>query len=401
MDKMFNSGDTGFVMVCTALVLLMTPALAFFYGGMVRRRDVLSIMMQTFVCMGLVAMIWLYVGFSLVFGADLAGIIGNPLTYFALSDVGSAPNPNYGPTVPFILFFAYQMMFAIIAPGLITGSFVSRFKMTPYILYVIFWTLLIYAPIAHWVWGGGFLQKLGVVDFAGGIVIHLTAGISALTTAYFIGARAEDEKPQQASNIPLIAIGSGLLWFGWFGFNSGGAYAADDLAAYAFANTTLAASAALLTWLFWQWRDDSKPSFTGILVGSVAGLATITPAAGYVEPWSAPIFGVVGATACYFARGIQRLLKVDDALEVFRAHGVGGITGALLIGIFARSGVDKVSAGVHQFGVQLLAVIIVAIYTALITWLILFVINKFISIRPSSNQEALGLDSELLDEENS
>ena len=399
MEKMFDSGDTGFVMVCTALVLLMTPALAFFYGGMVSRRDILSIMMQTFVCLGIVAMIWLYVGFSLVFGPDIGGVIGNPLTYFALNGVGSEPNPHYGPTVPFILFFAYQMMFAIIAPGLITGSFVSRFKMTPYILFVILWTLLVYAPVAHWIWGGGFLGKMGVVDFAGGIVIHITAGISALTAAWFLGARVNRGESQRASNIPLIAIGSGLLWFGWFGFNSGGAYAADDLASYAFANTTLSASAALLTWLFWQWRDEKKPSFVGILVGSVAGLATITPAAGYVDPWSAPIFGVVGATACYFARSVQKLLRVDDALEVFRAHGVGGITGALMIGIFARSGVDAVSASAEQFGVQLLAVVIVVVYTALVTWLILLLINRFKRVRATADEEAQGLDSELQDQE--
>lgn len=399
MEHTLNSGDTAFVMICTAMVLLMTPALAFFYGGMVRRRDILSIMMQTFICMGLVAIIWLYLGFSLVFGPDIGGIIGNPFTYFALNGVGSAPNPQYGPTVPFILFFAYQMMFAIIAPGLITGSFVSRFKMTPYILFVILWTLLVYAPVAHWIWGGGFLGKLGVVDFAGGIVIHLTAGISALTVAWFIGARSDQSKNATAANIPLIAAGSGLLWFGWFGFNSGGAYAANDLASYAFANTTLSASAALLTWLFWQWREDKKPSFTGILVGSVAGLATITPAAGYVEPWSAPIFGVVGATACYFARSVQRALKVDDALEVFRAHGVGGIVGALMIGILARPGVDAVSASVKQFSVQLLAVVVVAIYTALLTWLIMVFINKIKPVRASGTEEAEGLDTELLDEE--
>lgn len=399
MNNAWDTGDTGFVMICTAMVLLMTPALALFYGGMVRRKDILSIMMQTFICLGLVAIVWLYFGFSLVFGPDIGGVIGNPFTYFALHGVGSEPNPDYGKTVPFILFFAYQMMFAIIAPGLITGSFVSRFKMAPYILFVILWTLLVYVPVAHWVWGGGFLGKLGVVDFAGGIVIHLTAGISALTAACFLGARADSGEGTRASNIPLIAVGSGLLWFGWFGFNSGGAYAADDLASYAFANTTLAASAALLTWLFWQWRDEKKPSFTGILVGSVAGLATITPAAGYVAPWSAPIFGVVGATACYFARCVQRMLKIDDALEVFRAHGVGGIVGALMIGIFARSDVNAVSAGVKQFGVQLVAVVVVALYTALITWLILMIINKFKTIRATSAEEAEGLDTELKDED--
>ena len=398
MQPTIDSGDTAFLMMCTAMVLLMTPALAFFYGGLVRRRDILSIMMQTYICLGLVAVIWVLGGFSLVFGPDIGGVIGNPITYFGMHGVGGAPNAKFAATVPFIMFFAYQMMFAIITPGLITGAFTSRFKGAPYMWFVVLWTLFIYVPVAHWIWGGGFLGKLGVVDFAGGIVIHVTAGLSALTTAKFLGARRKENREVPAANIPLVAVGAGLLWFGWFGFNAGGAYGANELAAYAFLNTTLSGSAALLAWLFWQWRETGRPSFSGILVGSVAGLATITPAAGYVEPWAALIIGATGATACYFARGIQRRLKIDDALEVFRAHGVGGITGALMIGIFARKGIGGVSAGVNEFLVQLLGVVVVATYAVVVTWLIMKILNAGFQIRVSAEEEARGLDLDMEEE---
>jgi len=393
MQPILNSGDTAFLMMCTAMVLLMTPALAFFYGGLVRKTDILSTMGQTFICLGVVAVIWVFGGFSLVFGPDIGGVIGNPMTFFGMHGVGGDPNPDYGPTIPFIIFFAYQMMFAIIAPGLITGSFVSRFRTAPYLWFVILWTVFIYLPVAHWIWGGGFLAKLGVVDFAGGIVIHVTAGLSALTTAKCLGDRRSEDRGAPAANIPLVAVGAGLLWFGWFGFNSGGALGANELAAYAFVNTTLSGSAALLVWLFWQWRDDKKPSFSGILVGSVAGLATITPAAGYVEPWAALIIGAVGATACYFAKGIQSRLKIDDALEVFRAHGVGGIAGTLMIGIFAREGIDGVSAGGHEFLVQLLGVVVVGAYTIVVTWLIMKILSAM-HPRVPAEEEVRGLDHE-------
>jgi Amt family ammonium transporter len=256
---MLNTGDTAFLMMCTAMVWLMTPALAFFYGGLVRKTDILTIMFQTFVCVGLVAVIWVLGGFSLAFGPDIGQIIGNPLTFFGMRGVGGAANARYAPTVPFVVFFAYQMMFANIAPALVTGSFVSRFKLAPYIWFVILWTVFVYIPVAHSIWSGGFLAKLGVVDFAGGLVIHTTAGLSALTVAKLLGPRRNEERSIPAANIPLVAVGAGLLWFGWFGFNSGGAYAANPLAAYAFVNTTLSGSAGLLAWQFWTWRDTSGP----------------------------------------------------------------------------------------------------------------------------------------------
>lgn len=391
---MLNAGDTAFLMLCTAMVFLMTPGLAFFYGGLVRKTEILTTMFQTFICLGLVAVIWVLGGFSLVFGPDVGRVIGNPLTFFGMRGIGGEANAKYAATIPFIVFFAYQMMFAIIAPALVTGSFVSRFKLAPYIWFVILWTAFIYLPIAHWIWGGGFLAKLGVVDFAGGLVIHTTAGLSALTVAKFIGPRLDGDRGAPAANIPLVAIGAGLLWFGWFGFNSGGAYAANALASYAFVNTTLSASAALLVWLFWCWRDNKRLSFSGVLVGAVAGLATITPAAGYVKPWAALIIGAIGATACYFAKGIQNNLKIDDALEVFRAHGVGGITGSLLIGIFGAKAIDGVSGSAREFLTQLFAIVVVAAYSVLLTWLIMKTLTAVGPVRVSAEEEARGLDQE-------
>jgi len=391
---MLNAGDTAFLMMCTAMVCLMTPALAFFYGGLVRKTDILTIMFQTFVCLGLVAVIWVFGGFSLVFGPDIGQIIGNPLTFFGMHGIGGEANARHAATVPFIVFFAYQMMFAIIAPALVTGSFVSRFKLTPYIWFVILWTAFIYIPVAHWIWGGGFLAKFGVVDFAGGLVIHTTAGLSALTVAKLLGPRRDEERSTPAANIPLVAVGAGLLWFGWFGFNSGGAYAANALASYAFVNTTLSGSAGLLVWQFWTWRDTKRASFSGILVGSVAGLATITPAAGYVEPWAALIIGAIGASACYFAKRIQEELNIDDALEVFRAHGVGGITGSLMIGIFGATAIDGISGSAREFLVQLLAVVVVGAYSVLVTWLIMKTLRAVGPVRVSAEEEARGLDEE-------
>lgn len=391
---MSNPGDTAFVLMCTAMVCLMTPALAFFYGGLVRKTDILTVMFQSFICMGLVTVIWVLGGFSLVFGPDIGQVIGNPLTYFGMHGVGGEANARYAATIPFIVFFAYQMMFVIIAPALVTGSFVSRFKPIPYVWFVILWTVFIYIPVAHWIWGGGFLAKLGVVDFAGGLVIHTTAGLSALTVAKLLGRRLDEGRSTVASNVPMVAAGAALLWFGWFGFNSGGAYAANTLAAYAFVNTTLAASAGLLVWLLWTRHYAKRGSFSGLLIGSVAGLATITAAAGYVEPWAALIIGAIGASACYFAKSIQDHLKIDDALEVFRAHGVGGITGSLLIGLFGAAAINRVSGSARQFLVQLLAVVVVGAYSISVSWLIMKALSAVGPVRVSAEEEVRGLDQE-------
>lgn len=395
-----NSGDTAFILICTALVCMMTPALALFYGGLVKQRNVLSIMIQNFVCMGVVGIIWVFGGFSMVFGPSVGGFIGDISTYFGMYHVGIEPNPAVADNIPFIMVFAYQMMFAIITPALMTGAFVGRFKFGAYLFFVAFWTIIVYLPVAHWVWGGGFLAKMGVVDFAGGIVIHASAGFSALIAAKYLGSakKSGDDDKSGPSSLPLVAVGAGLLWFGWFGFNAGGAYAADALAAYAFTNTMLSGAVAMLVWMTWEWLESGRPSFSGVLVGAVTGLATITPAAGYVEPISALLIGAIGASVCFNAKYVQRWLKIDDTLEVWRAHGVGGVTGALLIGVLASSHINAVSSGWHQFGVQLLAIVIVAVYAAVITIILLKILDMFGSLRVPDQEQIDGLDDEMFGE---
>ncbi|MFZ3483003.1 ammonium transporter [Sphingomonas sp. 3-13AW] len=391
-------GDTAFLLACTALVLMMTPALALFYGGLVRERNVLSVMIQNFVCIGVVGIIWVFGGFSMAFGPSVGGFIGDIRTYFGMHDIGVAADPTYAANVPFILVFGYQMMFAIITPALMTGAFVGRMRFAPFLWFVALWTIFVYLPVAHWIWGGGFLSEMGVVDFAGGIVIHASAGSSALITALYLGRRPTGESGPVPASLPLVALGAGLLWFGWFGFNAGGAYAADALAAYAFTNTMLAGSIAMLVWMFWEWRHAGRPSFSGVLVGAVTGLATITPASGYVEPMAALLIGALGATACYFAKYIQTWLKVEDTLEVFRAHGIGGITGSLLIGVLASPAINAVSASGHQLSVQALAVAIVVIYAVVVTSIILFVLDKLTRLRVPEAVQREGLDEEMYGE---
>lgn len=392
-----NSGDTAFIIFCTALVCLMTPGLAAFYGGLVKCRNVLTIMMQNFICMGIVAIIWIFGGFSLAFGPDIGGVLGDITYHFALSGVGGQPSATYAPTIPFIMFFAYQMMFAIITPALMTGAFAGRLRFGSYLVFVIVWMICIYIPVCHWVWGGGWLAGLGVVDFAGGIVVHTSAGFGALASVLFLGRRSGirpgDSVPP--SNLPMVAIGAGLLWFGWFGFNAGGAYAGDALASYAVVNTTVAGSVAMVVWLLLDWSRSRKPSFEGVLVGAVAGLATITPCAGYVEPWAAIVIGAAGALVCYFAKAVQERLRFDDALEVWRAHGMGGVTGSLLLGVLASPLIDKVAASTHQFLMQLLGVAATAVYAFLLTWLILAVLNRISPVRVSLEDEQRGLDESL------
>ncbi|MCD1633365.1 ammonium transporter [Martelella mediterranea] len=395
-----NAGDTAFVLICTALVCMMTPALALFYGGLVKQRDVLSIMIQNFVCIGIVSIIWVFGGFSLAFGPSIGGIIGDIRPYFGMYHVGISPNDTYAPHIPFMMVFAYQMMFAIITPALMTGAFVGRFKFGAYLFFVALWTILVYLPAAHWIWGGGFLSKMGVVDFAGGIVIHTAAGFSALAAARFLGKRkvAVGDPESQPASLPLVALGAGLLWFGWFGFNAGGAYAADALAAYAFTNTMLAGAIAMLVWMLWEWREHKRVSFSGVLVGAVTGLATITPAAGYVEPMAALLIGAIGATVCYNAKYVQEWLKIDDTLEVWRAHGVGGMTGAILIGFMASSHINAVSASVKQLGVQVLAVVIVAAYSWIITTILLKILAGFGHLRVAEDVQEEGVDEAMVGE---
>jgi ammonium transporter, Amt family len=402
-----NAGDTAFVLMGAALVCLMTPGLAFFYGGLVRRKNVLAIMMQSFISMGVVTVIWVAFGFSLAFGGTdpvthhqwaLNGIIGN-LDYVFLHNVGTAPNPLYGATIPFLVFFAFQEMFAVITPALITGAFADRVSFKSYLLFLVGWSILIYIPFAHWVWGGGFLMQWGLKDFAGGIVVHLSAGFAALASVFVVGKRVLQPGEKLAPhNIAFVALGTGLLWFGWFGFNAGSAGAANGQAAVAFVNTDIAASFGMLTWLFLAWYRDKKPGMTGAMVGAVAGLACVTPTAGFVDPWAAAVIGVAAGAVCYGACLFRARMGWDDALDVWGCHGVGGALGIVLTGVFSVStfaglaGPGLIYGGLHLFGVQVGAVAITIAYSFGVTWLILKVVNVFVPVRVSLEEERLGLD---------
>lgn len=400
---MINTGDTAFVLMSAALVCLMTPGLAFFYGGLVSRKNVLTIMMQSFISMGVVTAIWFIAGFSLTFGPDIGGIIGG-LNHVFLKGVGMAPSETYGPTIPFITFFTYQQMFAIITPALITGAFADRVNFKSYLIFLVFWSILVYIPFAHWIWGGGFLQKLGVVDFAGGIVVHVSAGMAALASVFFVGKRIpQSEEDRAPHNITYVALGTGLLWFGWFGFNGGSALAANGVAAAAFVNTDIAGSIAMLTWLLISWIHEKRPSFIGALTGAVAGLATITPAAGFVEPWAAFVIGILAGGVCYLAVQLRLKKDWDDALDVWGVHGVGGILGSVLVGVFAVKGVGGISGlidgNAHQLWIQLFAVVLTGFYAFVVTYGILYVVNKFVPVRVPAANEMKGLDASIHNED--
>ena len=399
-----DSAATAMVLISAALVFVMTPGLAFFYGGLVRRKNVLSIMMQSFMSMGVVTAIWVFGGFSLAFGKDIGGIIGD-LRYFGLNGVGFAPGIVAGvqQNIPFLAFFIFQEMFAIITPALITGAFADRVSFKSYMIFLVFWSILVYIPLAHWTWGGGFLAQLGLVDFAGGIVVHMSAGFAALASVFIVGkrkiAKTEHVEPH---NITYVALGTGLLWFGWFGFNGGSALAANGLTAIAFVNTDICASLAMITWLLISWIHEGKPSMVGALVGSVAGLVSITPGAGYVQPWAAAVIGVITAFVCYGAVQLRARFGWDDALDVWACHGVGGTLGTIVTGIFAASAVNGVSGliegNVHQFLVQLAAAAFVVVYSFGMTWIILKIQNHFSPVRVSDEVEVKGLDEGLFGE---
>src|SRR5450631_1033819 len=327
-----DTGNTAFMLLCSSLVMLMTPGLAFFYGGLVGRRNVLAIMIQSFVSMGWTTVIWFAVGYSPCFSGGAGGVIGS-LDKAFLNGVSLTSPAALNPSIPEIVFVAYQMMFAIITPALITGAFANRVTFKAYMVFLTAWLLLVYFPFVHMVWGGGLLQRWGVLDFAGGIVVHATAGTAALAAALFVGKRKVKENAPH--NIPFVALGTGLLWFGWFGFNAGSQGAVDSVTALAFLNTHVAAAAAGMTWLLLEWRREKKPKFVGFLTGAVAGLATVTPASGYVTPVSASIIGVVAGVVCYYAVTFKNKRGWDDALDVWGVHGVGGMIGTVMLGAFA------------------------------------------------------------------
>lgn len=398
---MINSGDTAWVLMSSALVMMMTaPGLAFFYGGLVRRKNVLSTMMQSFFVLCLISIQWILWGYSLSFGPDTGHVIGS-LAWCGLKGVGMAPNPDYAPTIPHLLFMAYQMMFAVITPGLITGAFAERMKFSAYVIFTLAWATFVYDPICHWVWGtGGWLRSMGALDFAGGTVVHVSSGISALVCALILGnRRGYGREPMPPHNLPLTILGAALLWFGWFGFNAGSALGANELAVSAFIATNTAAAAAALTWMYIEWKMVGKPTILGGATGAVAGLVAVTPAAGFVSPISAILIGVVVGLVCYTAVAVVKLkLAYDDSLDAFGVHGVGGITGALLTGLLAQKIINPagnnglIFGNSSLLGVQALGVLAAAAYSIAVTFILLKVINAFMGLRVPDEEEVAGLD---------
>lgn len=396
---MFDTGTTGFMLLATSLVMLMTPGLAFFYGGLAGKRNILGIMMQSFVSMGITTIMWYICGYSLCFNGDaLGGIIGNLDKAFMQGvDLNSAFSGN--PKLPEFVFMAYQMMFAIITPALITGAFVNRVTFKSYLIFLILWQVLVYYPFAHMVWGGGLLAQWGVLDFAGGIVVHATAGFAALASVIYVGKRRDKKSPP--NSIPLIAIGTGLLWFGWYGFNAGSELEVNAITGLAFVNTDVAASFAAITWLVIEWYLTKKPKFVGLLTGAVAGLATITPAAGYVTLPSAVIIGISAGCICYLAVHLKNKMGWDDALDVWGVHGIGGCLGTILLGVFASKAMNAAGAdgllngGSGFFMKELIAVVGTCAYAFIFTYFMLALINKITPVKVTEHDEDLGLDESM------
>lgn len=393
-----NTGDTAWVLVSSALVMLMTPGLALFYAGMVRRKNVLGTIMHSFVVLCFISVQWVLFGYTFSFGPDIGGIIGG-LDWLGLKGVGEAPSA-YAPTIPHLTFMVFQMMFAIITPALITGAFVERIKFSTFLIFSLLWATLVYDPLAHWVWGGGWLQKLGVLDFAGGTVVHISSGVSALACALFIGRRkGYGTEPMPPHNLPLTVLGTGLLWFGWFGFNGGSALTSGGLATMAFVTTNTAAASAAVTWILIEWAHRKKPTILGAVSGAVAGLATITPASGFVDPLSSIAIGVGGGTLCYFTVNIMKSkLGYDDSLDVFGIHGLGSTWGIIATGLFAQKAINSAGADGLFFGnpsqlwSQLIAVAATWVYAFGVTTIILLLLKYVMGLRLTEEDERNGLD---------
>jgi len=392
-----DTGNTGFMLLCSSLVMLMTPGLAFFYGGLVGRKNVLAIMIQSFVSLCWTTVVWYVCGYSLCFSGGEGGVIGNLNMAFLRGVDLMAPSPN--DSIPLIVHVAYQMMFAIITPALITGAFANRVTFKAYFIFLTLWLLLVYFPFVHMIWGNGLLAKLGVLDYAGGIVVHNTAGLAALASVIYVGRRrVQDSGPH---SIPLVALGTGLLWFGWYGFNAGSEFRVDATTAAAFINTDLAASFAGVAWMLVEWMTTRKPKFLGLLTGSVAGLATITPAAGYVSPQSAVLIGTAAGIVCFYAVALKNRLKWDDALDVWGVHGVGGFLGIVLLGVFATkaynpAGADGLMAGNAPFFlIQCLAALGSSAWAFGFTLGMLWLINRVTPVRVEEAHEQIGLDEAL------
>jgi Amt family ammonium transporter len=400
-----NTGDTAFILVSAALVMLMTPGLALFYGGMVRNKNVLGTIMQSFIIIAVISVEWVLWGYSMAFGPDKWGIIGG-MEWFGLHGVGPEPHSVYATTVPHQVFMIYQCMFAVITPALITGAFAERMKFGPFLLFSLLWATFIYNPLCHWVWGnGGWLARLGVIDFAGGVVVHLSSGVAALAAAVIMGKRkgygTEELRPH---NLPMTLLGAGLLWFGWFGFNAGSALSAGSLAGNAFVATHLAAATGILGWIAMEWKSRGKATTLGAASGAIAGLATVTPASGFIGPISACIVGLVAGIGCYIGIMTKNRFGYDDSLDVVGIHGVGGVLGLLAAGLFANhivnpNGPDGLFFGnPKQLGIQCIAILVTIVYTFVLTYILLIIIDKIFSLRIPEGDEISGLDLSQHDE---
>ncbi len=394
-----DTGDTTWLLISTALVMLMTPGLALFYGGMVRRKNVLGTIMQSFIALGIVSIQWVLFGYSLAFGPDIGHFIGS-LKWAFLNGVGLDPNPDYAATVPHQAFMIFQMMFAVITPALITGSFAERFKFSTYVVFIFLWSTFVYAPIAHWVWGiGGWIHNMGALDFAGGLVVHISSGVSALAATLMIGQRkGHGHEPMPPHNMTMTLLGAAILWFGWFGFNGGSAIASGALATSAFVVTHIAASAAALSWVAVEWVQRGKPTVLGAASGCVAGLVAITPASGFVGPMSALVIGLGAGYLCYLGVNIKNKFGYDDSLDAVGVHGVGGTFGALATGLLASKLVNPAGSDGLFFGnpsllaTQAISIGAAIIYSFTVTWIILKVLHQTMGLRVGQEEEVEGLD---------
>jgi ammonium transporter, Amt family len=387
-----STGDTAWVLASTALVMFMTPGLALFYGGLVRAKNVLGTIMQSFFALGLVSVLWVGIGYTLAFGPDVGGLIGG-LDFVGFRGVGQAPSPDYAPTVPHVAFALYQMMFAVITPALIMGAVAERMRFSAYISFVALWSLLVYSPLAHWVWGGGWLGDLGALDFAGGTVVHISAGAAALGAVVYLGRRrGYGREAFVPHNVPMVVTGAAILWFGWFGFNAGSALGANGVAASALAATHVATAAAVIGWLVPETLRHRKPTTIGAATGAVAGLVAITPAAGFVEPWAAMLIGLTAGAVCFVAVDLKPRLGYDDSLDVVGVHMVGGIVGALLTGVLASAVVNGVDGGLAQLGRQAVGVLATLAFSFGATLGILALVDRLVGVRLTEEEEVAGLD---------
>jgi len=389
-----NAADTAWILTATALVLLMTPGLSFFYGGMVRLKNVVSTLLQSFIAMAVISLLWVVVGFSLSFGDSFHGLIGNPQTFFMFSGVGGETHPDLAPTIPLLLFALFQLKFAIITPALITGAFAERVRFKAYLVFMVLFTLVVYAPLAHWTWHPeGFLRKWGVLDFAGGTVVHMSAGFAALAGALVLGRRTVhvENATHTPANVPFVMLGTGMLWFGWFGFNAGSALSASSLAALAFATTNTASAAAMLGWIAFDWLRGRKPSAMGACIGAVVGLVAVTPAAGFITVGQSIVVGLVASFVSNAAAHFKSRTAIDDTLDVFPCHGLGGVVGMVLTGVLAKD-VGLIHGETRTFMMHMLALVLVSVFSFVGSYLLYKLVDRIVPLRVTREQEEQGLD---------